>query len=470
MRFWRTAALVAGVGVVGVVLLAALLEFLTPALSYRLRDRVGELTSDRRGRPFRLAVGAASGSGNRVGVTLNRYLQLRSGYQLDLVVGAAPGHVAALLDTDQRVDFAIISGADEEAVRTDGVYGVAALASQHFFVIVPNDSVVEEFRDLAGPVNPGAREPGQPPTLGERVLDYYGLLSPPRGAPQLAPRVRIVRPREDNVRDFESDHMVAATRTQFLHADLVEDILGSGGYRLVPIRDHEALALAIPGTAAGFIPSGLYGPGRRIPLEPVPTLTVSQLLVARGDVPGRVVSDVLAAIYDPRFGRDLQYEVNESSGSRLDGLPLHEAASLFYGRNALPTSDRLGRVTFVASAMAGLFAAVGFVARMRRRDSLARRRRLLDIEIAKLEDIRARILEQPDPGIVGGLLRESDTVLWQAERDAAVDRLDASAIASLRSLHGLCRRAAHDVGQPPQREPSSKPPSTPDDPGDIYPA
>jgi hypothetical protein len=73
----------------------------------------------------------------------------------------------------------------------------------------------------------------------------------------------------------------------------------------VPIRDHEALAKSIPGTRPGFIPSGLYGPNRRIPAEPVSTIATTQLLVARADVPGRVVHDLLEVIYDPRVAREL---------------------------------------------------------------------------------------------------------------------------------------------------------------------
>jgi hypothetical protein len=179
--------------------------------------------------------------------------------------------------------------------------------------------------------------------------------------------VTVVRPKQGNVTDFESGHMIAATRTQFLHAGLIEEILKGGGYRLVPIRDHEALARSIPGTKAGFIPAGLYGPGRRLPPEPVPTLTVTQLLVARGDLPGRVVRDILEVIYHPRFARDLQYEVSEDSGRVVGGLPLHPAADFSYHRNDLVTAERLGRFSLVASAIAALVATIQFMTRLRRR-------------------------------------------------------------------------------------------------------
>jgi hypothetical protein len=167
--------------------------------------------------------------------------------------------------------------------------------------------------------------------------------------------------------------MIAAMRTQFLHAVMIEEMLKGGGYRLVPIRDHEALARSIPGTKAGFIPAGLYGPGRRIPAEPVPTLTVTQLLIARGDLPGRAVRDILGVIYHPRFARDLQYDIREDAGRIVGGLPLHPAAHFYYHRNDLLTAERLGRFSLVASAIAAFVATFQFMTRLRRR--VARRRR-----------------------------------------------------------------------------------------------
>ena len=278
-------------------------------------------------------------------------------------------------------------------------------------------------------MNTGVREPGHPPTLGERVLEYYGLVPPPSQAGGQNARVSVVRPTKAGVlADFASGHTSAATRTQFLYAGLVDGILGGGGYRLLPIRDHEALARSIPGTRAGFIPSGLYGPERRIPAEPVPTIAVTQLLVARADIPGHVVRDILEVIYDPRFARDLHLELTEESGRNVGGLPLHRAADIYYHRNDLLTSDRLGRLSFVASAMAALVATAQFISRYRQNDRVARRRRLLTEELAKLQSIRQRIEDAPDAESARQLMRQADDVLCSAEEDAAANLLDSAGI------------------------------------------
>ena len=436
MRGWRAAGLVAGIGVGGVLVVAALLQFLAPDLAYQLGDRAREIASGNSRRTFRIALGARTGSSYRIGTVLNRYLEEKSGYQLELLATAAPGNIGALLDRTERIDLATINSADDDAAKAPGVVALAALEPQYFMVLVPNASPVHEFRDLAGAVNPGARQPGQPATLGERVLEYYGLTA--AAADVSAPRVTIVRPKGGMAADFGAGLMTAVSRTQTLHSDLIEGLVSSGGYRLVPLRDHEALAKSIPGTRPGFIPSGLYGPDRRLPPEPVPTITTTQLLVARADLPGRVVRDLLEAIYDPRFARDLQYDLSEQNGRAVASLLLHPAADIYYHRNDLLTSDRLGRLSFVASCFAALAAALQFVIRYRRNEQVKGRSRLLQVELAKLDAIRQRVEASPDAREAHQLMREAHDLLSDAERDAAAGLLDAHGIESLRSLHHVC--------------------------------
>jgi TRAP-type uncharacterized transport system substrate-binding protein len=464
MRGWRLAALAAAIGVGG-VLTAAVLQFLAPALAYQLRDRAHEIASANGRRTFRIALGARTGSSYRMGTALNRYLQEKSGYQLELVATAAPGNLGALLDRNERIDLAIINSADEDAAKASGVMALAALEPQYFMVWVPDASPVQEFRDLAGAVNPGARQPGQPATLGERVLEYYGLTTAsPDGA---APRVAIVRPKGGMAVDFEAGLMTAVSRTQTLHSDLIEGLVSGGGYRLVPLRDHEALAQSIPGTRAGFIPSGLYGPGRRLPAERVPTIVTTQLLVGRADLPGRVVRDLLEVIYDPRFAHDLQYDLSEQEGRAVASLLLHPAADIYYHRNDLLTSDRLGRLSFVASSIAALAAVLQSVVRYRRNEQVRRRGRLLRSELAKLDAIRRRVEASPDPGEAETLMRDAHDVLADAERDAAAGLLDAQGIASLRSLHHVCwlsmpqRSRAPELLESARVEPAPAPTSAP---------
>jgi TRAP-type uncharacterized transport system substrate-binding protein len=436
MRGWRTLGVVIAIAIAGVVFLGAMVQFLAPDLAYAIKDRAAEIASGNAGKTYRIAAGSRTGSGYLVGAVLNRYLEANDGYELDLTSRASPEVAATLSAADERAgldfsgaDFAIVNSTTDDAIDSDDVVGVAALDTQYFFVIVPSSSDVRELRDLTGTVNPGTQ--GRLPTLGERVLDYYGLVA--------SGQVSIVRPeRGTNIEDFEAGHMKAATRTQALHSELIENIMRGGGYRLVPIADHDALARALPGARADFIPSGLYGPERRIPLEPVPTITVRQLLVARADVPGRVVRDVLEALYDPLFARDMQYALDEESGQDLAGMPLHPAAELYYHRNDAVTSDRLGRLSFLATVIAAVFAGWQFMARFRRQERIRSQRKLLGAKLTMLHAIRHRIDEAADEGHAQMLIRAADDLLSSAELDNAEDLLDAEGIQSLRSLHRMC--------------------------------
>ena len=436
------------------LLLAATLEFLAPELSYRMRNRAAEVLSGNAGRQFRIALGSTTGSSYRVGTVLNQYLKARHGYELEVVLNASPGNADSVLDRAKGVDFSIINSATAGVVGADGVYGIAALEPQYFFAIVPKESPAQEFRDVSGAVNPGARDAGDPPTLGERVLESYGMSSEAADAP---PRVSIVRPSgAGNLADFEAGLMLAATRTQDLHSDLVANILANGAYRLLPLRDNVALATFLPGTKPGVIPAGLYGPNRRIPPEPVPTLTVNQVLVAR-DVPARVVRDILEAIFDPRFARDVRYEISEEAARNIEGLPLHPAAEFYYGRDELLTSDRLERLSLVAALVTALFAGGQFVTRYRHYDRARRRRLLLGAKVDALQALRRRLQDESAPAVADRLMREADDALGAAEREAAYELLDAPGIESLRSVHRLCasafeRRAAVGAPQPAQPE------------------
>ena len=330
------------------------------------------------------------------------------------------------------------------------MYGSLRWEPEHFFVVVANDNPARDVRNpFRGPVNPGIRQPSDPPTLGERVLDYYGMLA--TGPDGSAAPVTVVRPDRGNLQDLDSGHNIATTRTQFLSSDLIDRMLRTGRYRLLPIRDPQALAALLPGTIASTIPPGLYGPGRRVPGEPVPTIAVRQLLVARADVPGRVVRDILEVVYSPRFARDVQYGLTEESGRDLGCRSIRRL------RSSIAATSRhvgpAGALSLVASAIAGLFALGQFVSRYRRDDRVQRRRRLVADELAKLQIIRQRIVESADASTARDALHDADDVILGAEQDAAVGLLDTEGIQALRSLHRVCSRVAEEPGVRPGLRP-----------------
>jgi hypothetical protein len=154
-----------------------------------------------------------------------------------------------------------------------------------------------------------------------------------------------------------------------------------------------------------------------------------------------VVRDILAIVYDPSFLREVGYDVSEQSGQELAGWPVHTAAQAFYHRNDPVTADRLGRLSFVASVVAALFAIPPVVTHFRRQERIRRQRRRLAAELAALQSIRARIDAAADLSAAESLIREADDLLSRAELDGAEELLDVEGLASLRSLHQVCWRA-----------------------------
>ena len=150
MSRWRHFAIAAGVCALGLVSLAAVLQFLAPGLSYQIKDRVAELVSGRSGRNYRIALGAAKGSYYQLGIVLNRHLKKKVGYELELVATAGvPENVGALLDSTRQIDLATIESSADAGAQEEGLYGLATVGRQYFFVIVPNESTVREIRDLS---------------------------------------------------------------------------------------------------------------------------------------------------------------------------------------------------------------------------------------------------------------------------------------------------------------------------------
>jgi hypothetical protein len=122
-------------------------------------------------------------------------------------------------------------------------------------------------------------------------------------------------------------------------------------------------------------------------------------------------------------------------------VPLHPAAEIFYHRNDLVTSDRIGRLSFVAWIIGAAIATTQFVSSVRRNERRKRRRRLLNVEMDKLRSIRRRAEDATDTAEAPELIAEADAILSRAERDAAADLLEPEGIQALRSLHAICCRA-----------------------------
>ena len=156
MPRWRQLGIFAGVCAVGLLSLAAVLQFLAPTLSYQIRDRFAEVFSGNSGRTYRIGLGARTGSDDQLGVILNKYLKEKAGHELELVETAGvPENVGALLDPARGIDLATIESSSDEAAKADGLYSWRWSDGKHFFVVAAEANTVYDVRELAGRINPG---------------------------------------------------------------------------------------------------------------------------------------------------------------------------------------------------------------------------------------------------------------------------------------------------------------------------
>src|SRR4029079_3002423 len=120
------------------------------------------------------------------------------------------------------------------------------------------------------------------------------------------------------------------------------------------------------------------------------------------------VRDILEIVYDPGFLRDVGYDLDEKTGSEVAGWPLHPAAEAFYHRNDPVTADRLGRLSFVASVVAALFAIPPVLTHLRRQERIRAQRRRLAGEPRAVQAVPSRNRAPPGLAVAEQLIREAD--------------------------------------------------------------
>ncbi|MEU6314490.1 TAXI family TRAP transporter solute-binding subunit [Streptomyces sp. NPDC047014] len=282
---------------------------------------------------LRLATGPEGGPYNAFGKALAAAVAA-SGLPVEIVPVGTAASVDNLRELDRgAVDLALaMADTAEDAVRGREPFsrpaGVSALARvyvNYTHLVVLADGPVRSMGDLAGrPVAAGAEGSGVR-VVAQRVLRAAGLTT---GAAPVRER------------PLGLGESVAALRE-----GAVDALFWSGGVptpalselaRVTPVRllplDGYVDALRerhAPVYTAVTLPGGVYGPA-----EPVGTIGVGNYLLARTDLGGPVVRDLLRVV----FGRwrDLLREV--TAGARLEprfaistgGVPLHPGAVAYY--------------------------------------------------------------------------------------------------------------------------------------------
>ena len=185
--------------------------------------------------------------------TAKRLSGIQAGhYSLDTV--AAPSCEAALAQVDEgNSDFALVPTGTGEAL--DGLARVAPVARLYLHTVVPADSELNRFQDLAGRrvavagTNCGTRG------AFDRISTFLRMQEVARVQPRAA----------ELERAFLDGEIEAAVRMAPLFDEEMDTLLATGWYRLLPLPAAKAVAAHEPSLIQTHMPRGLYGPERNIP-------------------------------------------------------------------------------------------------------------------------------------------------------------------------------------------------------------
>ncbi len=268
--------------------------------------------------------------------------------------------------------------------------------------------------------------------LGDMVLDDCAF----------RPGVTVVYTQIDTIHeDFASGRMDAMFLIYDLNAPLLRDLLKNGDYRLIPIFAAEAMAYAIPSLSRAVIPHGAYGPNRSIPplaQASFPTLAVNTLLVTHKNSNRFQVQTVLQALYSPSFlKRSGLPLLNEDYGQQIFGLPLHEAATLYYRRNAPITADHF---EIGSALLAGLLFLGNIWTYLRTRATSRKQAAYLEKIVPYFKELLTyseSMARESDPGELKNILDDMMATQNKAETLWLAGELDTEHMENLYMIYGI---------------------------------
>lgn len=424
---------VAGAVVLVVVFVYLLMLVAAPQLLQRLGT--GLRNTFRPGSPRSISIATAGEHGHyyRIGNLIKKTMAKHRGREVR--VQATQGS----LDNIDRVrrgdaDFALIQGGirETEDVKFDQLTAVAGIGWQYVHILVPNHSGITSFKGLAGKrVSLGPKKSGNA-ALAELVFHYY---------PSVTGIDRVYTRTENAPADFAAEKMDALFTAYDLHAGVMEEIMKTGGYRLVPIPEAEAVAYTIPGCFAAEIPHSVYGPHRNIPkpeAAPFKTLKVKTLLITGKGMSRFVVQDVLNVLYSTKFIKQSELpELSEAAGRKVFDLPLHKAADAFYRRNDPITADKYEIGSALLAALLFIVSIVGYIMNRYKARQLLKRKENIVPYFEELLQYGKQLADIDDIDGLKKILDEMMAMQRRAEKEWLAGRLDTEHMENLYAIYGI---------------------------------
>ena len=300
-------------------------------------------------RTYRLGTSDQEQAYRDLGKALQAELQRRSNMRLNTV------ETQGSLDNLQRLrrgelDFAFVQGG---FVFDDaGLLMVAAVDTEYLHIVVPMSSNIRDLSDLAGQRVAAGIEGSGSRQLAERIVEAANFAPPT----QLIPTTR-----ESIAAQLIGGDVNAAMFVSNLRREL-EPLFAGGQFRLVGIQTANALSMLLFDVEKAVIPSGIYGKNLSLPPTPTPSLAVKTKLAVRADVPNRIVTHVIEALFDHRVRQDARLpKLTERAARRGITRKLHPAAESYYARNDPISSDQFEIAGVLLAVLIALLSAIRYV-------------------------------------------------------------------------------------------------------------
>jgi len=345
-----------------------------------------------------IASGAASGTYHALGEALGRVLEAEgvarsvriletegSVANMQLIGGAQEGADFAFVQSDTRISplARLVTPLYEEVL--------------HILVASRLQSEVRTIYDLrdrrvaVGADGSGTRQ------LAERVLAHFGV--------QVGEELGL-SPREAAAGLVDGSVEVAFVLTS-IPSRLVNELAAKDAVRFLSLGDaqeygneSDALALVFPSIRATTIPRSTY---TRLPEQPVRTIAVSALLVARRDLDPELVRSVTRLLFEYRGGAGglegdeavVAQQIHEDYRPAAYQIPFHEGAIAYYNREEPPFFVEYAEaISLGLTLLVGLYSgSIAFREWMRRRMKNRIDAYLIEIE-EQTADLGSMSLEQ----------------------------------------------------------------------------
>lgn len=425
---------------------------LAPYQASRLRADLADWIHARGGAPLVLATAAEGGAYYALGDQLRLHLDATRSYKIE--VKATQGSMANLaMLREGKADLALIQGglaAERNTAESDWpvlapaqerLVALANLGRQYVHVVVPADSEIQEFRDLAGKRLGVGASGGGAEALAKDLMRFFRF----NEATELVPDHNA-----NLVNAFLDDEIDAAFTVYGLFAPAMEELLASGWYRLIPMGEADAVSRFLPGTFSETLPPYLYGPDRSIPPagdKPFSTLSVNTLLVCQSSLANRQVYTVLEEIFSGPFLKMARLTALDEEGAQdALHLPLHPAAEAFYNRRDPISSDRFEILSFFLAGIVCIASSIHFVAGRLRVSAQANRRKAIRPYFEAMMDYGDAVENATNPGKLACLVHKVMATQRGAERKWLEGEFDTEDMENLYAVYSLrCNNAFNKI-------------------------